>query len=129
MQESCNLESKIQLKETGIPPTIGVRNPTSNDKESEIQYLESGILESKTVLEFLFKRGAWNALQLLAERYFGGCYQFIVSQTGLYLKNEPLDLHANYGTPPQSFWYVAVFWNDFTFSGKPLMVLTRWGVF
>ena len=58
MQESCNLESKIQLKETGIPPTIGIRNPTSNDKESEIQYLESGILESKTVLEFLFKRGA-----------------------------------------------------------------------
>ena len=21
------------------------------------------------------------------------------------------------GTPPRSFWYVAVFWNDFTFSG------------
>ena len=21
------------------------------------------------------------------------------------------------GNPPQSFWYVAVFWNDFTFSG------------
>ena len=58
MQESCNLQSGIQLKETGIPPTIGIRNPTSNDKESEILYLESGILESKTVLEFLFKRGA-----------------------------------------------------------------------
>ena len=37
------------------------------------------------------------------------------------------------GTPPQSFWYVAVFWNDFTFSftfsGKPLIFLTRWGIF
>ena len=42
----------------GIRPTIGIPNPTSNDKEFEIQYLESGILESKTVLEFLFKRGA-----------------------------------------------------------------------
>ena len=52
------MESGIQLKETGIPPTIGMPNPTSNDKEFEIQYLESGILESKTVLEFLFKRGA-----------------------------------------------------------------------
>ena len=33
------------------------------------------------------------------------------------------------GTPPQSFWYVAVFWNDFTFSGKLLIFLTRWGIF
>ena len=33
------------------------------------------------------------------------------------------------GTPPLSFGYVAVFWNDFTFSGKPLIFLTRWGIF
>ena len=26
---------------------------------------------------------------------------------------------GGYGTPPQSFWYVAVFRNDFAFSGKP----------
>ena len=32
------------------------------------------------------------------------------------------------GTPPRSFWYVAVFWNDFSFSGKPLIFLTRWGI-
>ena len=25
------------------------------------------------------------------------------------------------GTPPESFWYVAVFRNDFAFSGKPLI--------
>ena len=30
-------------------------------------------------------------------------------------------------TPPQS--YVAVFRNDFTFSGKPLIFSTRWGIF
>ena len=28
-----------------------------------------------------------------------------------------------------SFWYVAVFRNDFTFIGKPLILLTRWGIF
>ena len=33
------------------------------------------------------------------------------------------------GTPPQSFWYVAVFQNDFAFTGKPLIFLTRWGIF
>ena len=33
------------------------------------------------------------------------------------------------GTPPQSFWYVAAFRNDFAFSGKPLIFLTRWGIF
>ena len=33
------------------------------------------------------------------------------------------------GIPPRSFWYVAVFWNDFTSSGKPLIFLTRWGIF
>ena len=31
--------------------------------------------------------------------------------------------------PPKSFWYVAVFRNDFTFSGKPLILSTRWGIF
>ena len=31
--------------------------------------------------------------------------------------------------PPRNFWYVAVFWNDFTFSWKPLILLTRWGIF
>ena len=33
------------------------------------------------------------------------------------------------GTPPRSFWYVAVFRNDLIFSGKPLICLTRWGIF
>ena len=33
------------------------------------------------------------------------------------------------GTPSRNFWYVAVFRNDFTFSGKPLIFLTRWGIF
>ena len=31
------------LKESGIPLTIGIRNPNSINKESRIQYLESGI--------------------------------------------------------------------------------------
>ena len=31
--------------------------------------------------------------------------------------------------PPLSFWYVAAFWNDFAFSGKPLIFSTRWGIF
>ena len=35
------------------------------------------------------------------------------------------------GTPPQRFRYVAVavFRNDFAFSGKPLIFLTRWDIF
>ena len=33
------------------------------------------------------------------------------------------------GTPSRSFWYVAVFPNDLNFSGKPLIFLTRWGIF
>ena len=31
------------LKKSGIPLTIGIRNPNSTNKESTIQYLESGI--------------------------------------------------------------------------------------
>ena len=27
------------------------------------------------------------------------------------------------GTPPRSFWYVAVCWNNFTFNGEPLILL------
>ena len=41
--ESGALGSRIQLKESGIPLTIDFRDPSSTDKESEIQYLESGI--------------------------------------------------------------------------------------
>ena len=33
------------------------------------------------------------------------------------------------GIPLLSFWYVAVFWNNFTFSGKPLIFLTRLQVY
>ena len=33
------------------------------------------------------------------------------------------------GTPPRSFCHVVVFRHDFTFSGKPLIFLTRWGIF
>ena len=37
------MESGIQLKESGISLTIGIRNLSSVDNESGIQYLESGI--------------------------------------------------------------------------------------
>ena len=33
------------------------------------------------------------------------------------------------GAPPERFWYVAVFWSDFAFSGKRLICSTRWGIF
>ena len=33
------------------------------------------------------------------------------------------------GIPLRSFRYVSVFWNDFTFSGKPLIFLTKRGIF
>ena len=33
------------------------------------------------------------------------------------------------GIPLPSFWYVAVFWNNFTFSGTPLIFLTRLQVY
>ena len=33
------------------------------------------------------------------------------------------------GNPTRSFWYVAVFRNDFAFSEKPLIFLTRWSIF
>ena len=34
---------QLQLKKSGIPLTIGIRNSSSTDKESTIQYLESRI--------------------------------------------------------------------------------------
>ena len=41
------VESEKRLKESGIPLTIGVRNPNSTDKKSGFQYLE-------------FESTAWN---------------------------------------------------------------------
>ena len=50
--ESWYLESGILLKESWIPLTTGIRNPSFTVKESGIQYLEFGIRnpEFKTVL-------------------------------------------------------------------------------
>ena len=45
--ESWALESAMQLKDSGIPLSIGIQNPSSSDKESEIHDVES---TSKTVL-------------------------------------------------------------------------------
>ena len=41
--ESWALESGIQLKESGILLMIGIGNPSTTDKESAIQYLETGM--------------------------------------------------------------------------------------
>ena len=41
--KSWTWESGIQLKKSGIPLTIEIRNPSSTNKESEIYCLESGI--------------------------------------------------------------------------------------
>ena len=41
--ESLAFESKIKLNESRIPLMTGIWNLSFTDKESEIQYLESGI--------------------------------------------------------------------------------------
>ena len=41
--ESWAIKSGLQPKQSRIILTIGIRNPSSTDKESEIWYLESGI--------------------------------------------------------------------------------------
>ena len=48
--ESWALKSGKQLKESGISLSIGIQNPSSSDKESEIH-----AVESKTVLDSLTK--------------------------------------------------------------------------
>ena len=45
------VESGVQLEESGIPLTIRIRNPSSSNKGSGIQYLESGIDGVETVLD------------------------------------------------------------------------------
>ena len=74
--ESWALESGIQLKESGIPLTIGIRNPSS-----KFQCLESGIHamrnpESKPVLDSLPCQGdtIMNALLVETERNAGCGY-------------------------------------------------------
>ena len=55
------------------------------------------------------------------------------------IENQPLPCQPWYpppwykrmvdGAPPKSFWYVAVFRSDFVFTEKPLIFLTRCGIF
>ena len=48
---SWALESGIQFKESGILLTIGIQNPSSTDKDSRIQYLESGIQDVESRIQ------------------------------------------------------------------------------
>ena len=45
------VESGIQLKESRISPTVAIRNPSSTDKESEIQYLKSRIHDMESRIQ------------------------------------------------------------------------------
>ena len=49
--ESWALKSRKQLKESGIPLTIGIQNPSFTDKESRIQCLESEIHSEESVTQ------------------------------------------------------------------------------
>ena len=51
IQQIFAVESGVQLEESGIPLTIRIRNPSSSNKGSGIQYLESGIDGVETVLD------------------------------------------------------------------------------
>ena len=51
--EILGLESGIQHKESGIPLTIGIQNPSSTGKESGFQYPESGINMLKSIINRL----------------------------------------------------------------------------
>ena len=49
--EPWTLKCRKQLKESRIPVTIGIRDPSFTDKESGIQYLESGIHGDESVIQ------------------------------------------------------------------------------
>lgn len=54
-RKSWALETGIQHKESGIPLTIGIGDPSSTDKESGIQNLESRV--QNTRLSWIFYKG------------------------------------------------------------------------
>jgi len=71
--ESWALESPIQFKKFGIPPTIGIRNPSSTDKNLEPSDWNPGSTawdtESKTVSDSLtwgdcFLNSGWRLIEL-----------------------------------------------------------------
>ena len=52
--EPWTLKSRKQVKESRIPVTIGIRDPSFTDKESGIQYLESGIHGEESLIQDCF---------------------------------------------------------------------------
>ena len=49
--ELWTLKSRQRLKDSKVPVTIGIRDPSFTDKESGIQYLESGIHNEESVIQ------------------------------------------------------------------------------
>ena len=73
--ESWAIKSGLQPKQSRIILTIGIRNPSSTDKESEIWYLESGIhgVESRIQdLDYLRKETGSERKEELGLRRGGG---------------------------------------------------------
>ena len=64
------LESEIQLKDNGIPLTIGIRNPRSTNNESRIQYLKSEIPSVGSRIEGCLPFTQTTRVELLRLRVF-----------------------------------------------------------
>ena len=79
--ESWGLESGIQLQESRVLLTTGIRNPSCTDKESQIQYLESEIHCVESGIQYRL------GLPYTGDLLKDGC---ILSASGGY----PTNLHA-----------------------------------
>lgn len=95
--ESRASESRIQVKESGIPPTIGNWNPDSNEKASGIQSLESGT--HKVDLSWITLHGTGQQLWLvdLASKVWKQCYggtTFVESSKKTGLQMQYFLIHA-----------------------------------
>ena len=56
-----SFDSRIQLKESGIPLTTGIRSLSSTDRESGIQHLQSeihGVEECPFGFHYIYAHGA-----------------------------------------------------------------------
>jgi len=78
--DSPVLESIIQLEQSGIPPTIGLRNLSSSDKESGIHSVESRIQEFNKSIQStskLFFLSACRVSYCVADPNFTKVFAFI----------------------------------------------------
>ena len=125
-----NGDQKMRNGPTASATDTAMRNSWNEKKKHQCKLINLGRTSAcfKQILGISWLSYSWCALKIFSVRK---CFAYLILGSTHKPHRGTRGVGRGWvdGTPPLSFWYVAVFRKDFTFSGKPLIFSKKWGDF